>query len=47
MDKKRDIFEEGIYTVKEEFCSVPYDRMIAALDIFLMITAIMINYHKT
>ena len=34
MDKKRDIFEEGIYTVKEEFCSVPYDRMIAALDIF-------------
>ena len=34
VDKKRDKFEEDEYTVKEEFCSVPYDRMIAALDYF-------------
>lgn len=34
IEKKRDIFEEGTYKVKEEFCSVPYDRMIAGLDIF-------------
>ena len=34
IDKKRDIIEEGIYTIKEEFNSVPYDRMIAGLDMF-------------
>ena len=35
VDKKRDKFEEGQYIVREEFCSVPYDRMIAGLDYFL------------
>ena len=35
IDKERDKFENGNYSVKEEFCSVPYDRMIASLDMFL------------
>ena len=35
IEKERDIFENGKYKVKEEFCSVPYDRMIAGLDIFI------------
>ena len=35
IEKERDKFENGNYKVKEEFCSVPYDRMIAGLDIFL------------
>ena len=34
VEKRRDKFENGNYLAKEEFCSVPYDRMIAALDIF-------------
>ena len=35
IEKKRDKFENGNYIVKEEFCSVPYDRMLASLDLFL------------
>ena len=35
IEKERDKFENGKYKVKEEFCSVPYDRMIAGLDIFI------------
>ena len=41
IERTRDIFEEGMYTVKEEFCSVPYDRMIAGLDFFFND-----DYHK-
>ena len=36
IEKKRDIIEEGYYTIKEEFNSVPYDRMIAGLDMFFI-----------
>ena len=35
IEKERDKFENGTYSVREEFCSVPYDRMIAGLDIFI------------
>lgn len=35
IENERDKFENGKYKVKEEFCSVPYDRMIAGLDIFI------------
>ena len=34
VDINRDAFYNDEYIAKEEFCSVPYDRMIAALDIF-------------
>ena len=50
INKKRDKFENGIYFVKEEFCSVPYDRMIEGLEIFLnddshiKISKILTNY---
>ena len=34
VEQSRDIFEEDTYIVKEEFCSLPYDRMISGLDNF-------------